>query len=148
MGNLARGRLGHATMTSSFNESESAAGQEPRLHLVPRATAVALPPEIGPIKQIEAGFEHVLLLTESGDVYGTGCNTDGQIGLGDASGDICGFTQIDLPSEVVQEGGVARISAGADTSALVTESGRVWTWGNSVRHPNLRDSNQTMCSLV
>ena len=136
MGNLARGRLGHATMTSSFNESESAAGEEPRLHLVPRATAVTLPREIGPIKQIEAGFEHVLLLTESGDVYGTGCNTDGQIGLGDASGDVVGFTKIALPSEIVQEGGVARICAGADTSALVTESGRVWTWGNSVRHQN------------
>ncbi|GAA5951146.1 hypothetical protein JCM8115_005068 [Rhodotorula mucilaginosa] len=139
MGNLARGRLGHATMTSSFNESESAAGEEPRLHLVPRATAVTLPPEIGPIKQIEAGFEHVLLLTESGDVYGTGCNTDGQIGLGDASGDVVGFTKIALPSEIVQEGGVARICAGADTSALVTESGRVWTWGNSEYAQALHD---------
>jgi hypothetical protein len=28
---------------------------------------------------------------------------------------------------------VVRISAGADTSALITESGKVWSWGNSVR---------------
>ncbi|GAA5975842.1 hypothetical protein JCM10908_005298 [Rhodotorula pacifica] len=131
MGNLARGRLGHASITSSFVESESSAGEEPRQHLLPRATAVSLPPNIGRIKQLEAGFEHVLLLTESGEVFGTGCNTDGQIGLGDASGDATGFTKIDLPRGIEQEGGVARICAGADTSALVTESGRVWTWGNS-----------------
>ncbi|GAA5867271.1 hypothetical protein JCM3774_002395 [Rhodotorula dairenensis] len=129
IGNLARGRLGHANLTSQFNESEAAPGEEPRQHVLPRATAVAA---IGPIKQVEVGFEHALLLTDAGDVYGTGCNTDGQLGLGDATRDIPGFTKIDLPREVVnQEGGVARISAGADTSALVTVSGRVWTWGNS-----------------
>lgn len=132
-GNLARGRLGHPDRTSSFNEAESAAGQEPRRHLLPQATAVPLPPELGRIKQVEAGFEHVLLLTESGEVYGTGCNTDGQIGLGDAATDVMGFTRIELPPEIAKEGGVARISAGADTSALVTASGRVWSWGNSVR---------------
>lgn len=78
-------------------------------------------------------------------MYGTGCNTDGQIGLGDASGDVCGFTQIALPSEVVQEGGVARISAGADTSALVTASGRVWTWGNSVSNSGPATSEKMFC---
>ncbi|BGP54430.1 hypothetical protein JCM8202v2_002009 [Rhodotorula sphaerocarpa] len=105
-GNLARGRLGHPDRTSSFNEAESAAGQEPRRHLLPQATTVPLPPELGRIKQVEAGFEHVLLLTESGEVYGTGCNTDGQIGLGDAATDVMGFTRIGLPPEIAKEGGV------------------------------------------
>lgn len=120
-------------MTSHFEEAEAAAGDEPRMHVLPRATAVRLPPGAGRIKQIESGFEHVLLLTETGEIYGTGCNTDGQIGLGAAEADVFGFTKVDLPAEIAQEGGVARISAGADTSALVTASGRVWTWGNSVR---------------
>ena len=53
------------------------------------------------------------------------------------------FTKSALPTEVMQEGGVARISAGADTSALVTESGRVWTWGNSVSKPVT--SEKMMC---
>ncbi|POY72465.1 hypothetical protein BMF94_4291 [Rhodotorula taiwanensis] len=131
IGNLARGRLGHPNMTSHFEEAEAAAGDEPRMHVLPRATAVRLPPGAGRIKQIESGFEHVLLLTETGEIYGTGCNTDGQIGLGAAEADVFGFTKVDLPAEIAQEGGVARISAGADTSALVTASGRVWTWGNS-----------------
>lgn len=114
-----------------------------------------LPPGLGPIRQIEAGFEHLLVLTgasrsqslemllptlthrlaraDDGQVWGTGCNTDGQLGLGSASSDVFELTRVPLPREVEQQGGVERISAGADTSALVTKSGTLWVWGNSVR---------------
>ncbi|GAA5921507.1 hypothetical protein JCM3775_003080 [Rhodotorula graminis] len=129
MGNLARGRLGHPALFPPANALQE--HEEPRQHSLPRAAAVPLPPGLGPIRQIEAGFEHLLVLTEDGQVWGTGCNTDGQLGLGSASSDVFELTRVPLPHEVEQQGGVARISAGADTSALVTKSGTLWVWGNS-----------------
>ncbi|BGP38417.1 hypothetical protein JCM10450v2_002362 [Rhodotorula kratochvilovae] len=129
MGNLARGRLGHSALFPPADPLEE--HEEPRQHTLPRAAAIPLPAGMGRIKQIEAGFEHLLVLTETGEVYGTGCNTDGQLGLGTAAADVYQLTRLPLPAEVAKEGGVERISAGADTSALVTRGGTVWTWGNS-----------------
>lgn len=72
---------------------------------------------------------------DDGQVFGTGCNTDGQLGLGpDILNDVSELTKMELPREVVDDGGVAEIRAGADTSALITRGGSLWTWGNSVRH--------------
>ncbi|GAA6027647.1 hypothetical protein JCM8097_007963 [Rhodosporidiobolus ruineniae] len=142
-GNLARGRLGHPSL---FPPSALEPHEEPRQHSLPRAVEVKMPEGAGRIKQIAAGFEHLLVLTEDGSIYGTGCNTDGQLGLGsspsssssssgnEAEGlhDIFQLTRLPLPAHIqAHEGGVKSISAGADTSALVTESGSVWTWGNS-----------------
>ncbi|TNY22351.1 putative Uvb-resistance protein uvr8 [Rhodotorula diobovata] len=129
-GNLARGRLGHPALFPPAHALE--AHEEPRQYSLPRAAAVPLPEGLGRIKQIEAGFEHLLILTaEDGEIYGTGCNTDGQLGLGAATSDVYQLTRLPLPGEVAKEGGVERISAGADTSALVTKSGTLWVWGNS-----------------
>ncbi|GAA5998340.1 RCC1 domain-containing protein [Rhodotorula paludigena] len=129
MGNLARGRLGHPALFPPQHQLDE--HEEPRQYTLPRATAIQLPEDIGRIKQIEAGFEHLLVLTESGDIFGTGCNTDGQLGLGSASSDIYQLTRVPLPREIAKSGGVESISAGADTSALVTREGTVWVWGNS-----------------
>ncbi|EGU12704.1 putative Uvb-resistance protein uvr8 [Rhodotorula toruloides ATCC 204091] len=128
-GNLARGRLGQPALYSPSSTAEDA--ESSRQHTLPRATVVELPAGEGRLKQIEAGFEHLLVLTENGQVFGTGCNTDGQLGLGSASSDIYQLTRLPLPREVEKEGGVERISAGADTSAIITKSGKVWTFGNS-----------------
>ncbi|GAA6000427.1 hypothetical protein JCM10207_008007 [Rhodosporidiobolus poonsookiae] len=134
-GNLARGRLGHPRLCPP---APLDAHEQPRQHVLPRATEIRMPEGMGRIRQIAAGFEHLLVLTEDGDIYGTGCNTDGQLGLGasaspdDGLSDVYELTKIPLPSHIrTHEGGVKRISAGADTSALVTESGKVWSWGNS-----------------
>ncbi|GAA5949831.1 hypothetical protein JCM21900_004216 [Sporobolomyces salmonicolor] len=131
MGNLARGRLGHPQLFPPSTPLEPHV--EPTQHLLPRATLVPVPPEVGRIKQLEVGFEHLLVLSESGEIWGTGCNTDGQLGLGTSVlSDVYELTKLLLPPEIVEhEGGVARISAGADTSALITQSGKVYTWGNS-----------------
>lgn len=69
-------------------------------------------------------------------MWGTGCNTDGQLGLGPSVlDDVHEFTRLELPSEVQAQGGVVELRAGADTSALITATGTVWTWGNSVSQP-------------
>ncbi|GAA5849583.1 hypothetical protein JCM8547_000504 [Rhodosporidiobolus lusitaniae] len=135
-GNLARGRLGHRSLFPPDPPLEK--HEEPRQHVLPRAVAVKLPEEMGKIKQIAAGFEHLLMLTEDGEIYGTGCNTDGQLGLGPSSSldgglsDVFELSKLSLPEHIrAHEGGVKSISAGADTSALITESGKVFAWGNS-----------------
>ncbi|GAA5928361.1 hypothetical protein JCM10213_005716 [Rhodosporidiobolus nylandii] len=143
-GNLSRGRLGHPHL---FSRDQLEADEEPRMHILPRATEMRLPEGAGRITQIEAGFEHLLVLTEDGDIYGTGCNTDGQLGLSpspspsspsspnspaEALSDIYQLTRLPLPAHIrTHEGGVAAIRAGADTSALITLSGKVFSWGNS-----------------
>lgn len=81
---------------------------------------------------------------EDGQLWGSGCNTDGQLGLGaGALEDMHQFTQVELPEQIGREGGVAELRAGADTSAVVTKAGTVWSWGNSVRtaHNPIRSLN-------
>ncbi|KAL8286415.1 hypothetical protein RQP46_004432 [Phenoliferia psychrophenolica] len=127
-GSLQRGRLGHpgAAVPGMCREQD-----EPELKMLAKATRLALPEGTGTIRQLEVGFEHLLLLSEDGHVYGTGCNTDGQLGLGpDVLTDVYELSRLTLPTEVVADG-VAAIRAGADTSALLTKSGALWTWGNS-----------------
>lgn len=68
---------------------------------------------------------------ENGDLYGTGCNTDGQLSISPPL-DLYSLTKIDLPKEIKQkEGGIWKIIAGGDTSGLITKSGKLYTWGNS-----------------
>ncbi|GAA5830750.1 hypothetical protein JCM11251_001062 [Rhodosporidiobolus azoricus] len=130
-GNLARGRLGQPSLFPPSTPLED--HEEPRQHSLPTARKVDLPEGMGKIKQIACGFEHLLLLTEDGQIYGTGCNTDGQLGLGPSElNDVFSLTRLPLPQHIHDhEGGVASISAGADTSALITVSGKVFSWGNS-----------------
>ncbi|ORY79291.1 regulator of chromosome condensation 1/beta-lactamase-inhibitor protein II [Leucosporidium creatinivorum] len=128
-GNLSRGRLGQPAF---YPPRELEPHEEPILHLLSQATEVRLPPELSRAKALTTGFEHLLVLSESGEIWGTGCNTDGQLGLGEGVlEDVYQLTQMQLPKEVVSEGGAAQVRAGADTSALITASGKVWTWGNS-----------------
>lgn len=100
-----------------------------------RATLVDLPPlEDGSPRSnaaLAVGFEHALALDDAGHVFATGANPDGQLGLGDRN-DRDAFILLDLTSEV-RDDGVRSIRAGADTSALITQSGRLFTFGNSVR---------------
>ncbi|KAM0755142.1 RCC1/BLIP-II [Meredithblackwellia eburnea MCA 4105] len=124
-GSLQRGRLGH----EGLSESENC--EEPELKMLAKATKLELPEELQVIKDLQVGFEHLLLLSSTGELYGTGCNTDGQLGLGPSYlKDVYRLTKVPLPKEVVEEG-VTQIRAGADTSALLTTAGNLWTWGNS-----------------
>ncbi|SCZ93223.1 BZ3500_MvSof-1268-A1-R1_Chr6-2g08539 [Microbotryum saponariae] len=128
-GNLSRGRLAQPNFYSPPPLEEH---EEPAMSLLSKATQVTLPPKVGRIRQIETGFEHIQILSENGALYGSGCNTDGQLGLGEAClVDIYQLTPMPIPDEVLAQGGIATIRAGADTSALITKEGRLWTWGNS-----------------
>lgn len=68
--------------------------------------------------------------SEQGHLYGTGVNTDGQLGTNDDD-DRHSFTRIPLP-EQLEEDGIASLHAGADSSAVISKEGDLWTFGNSV----------------
>lgn len=151
-GSLQRGRLGQPKF---FDPELIPDDKEPAPHQISQATLVELPEDCRTVKELATGFEHVILLTANGTIYGTGqssarrsvcrhaltifinndpgANTDGQLGLGEGSlKDTYEFTKVTLPGEIDElQGGVARIRAGADTSGLITKAGKVWTWGNS-----------------
>jgi alpha-tubulin suppressor-like RCC1 family protein len=83
------------------------------------------------VAALAVGFEHALALCDDGSVLSVGANPDGQLGLGDKR-DRDAFTDLHLPREI-RDDGVRSIHAGADTSAIITRSGRLFTFGNSVR---------------
>ncbi|GAA5887220.1 hypothetical protein JCM16303_007381 [Sporobolomyces ruberrimus] len=142
IGNSSRGKLGQPNLYSRKTPSSSNTDEEyqdeeeeePVTRVLPRATLIDdLPLESGKIVQIETGYEHLLVLTEAGHLYGTGCNTDGQLSLSSSNtSDHYSLTRIPLsPLLTTQEGGILKILSGGDTSGLITKSGKLYTWGNS-----------------
>eukprot|EP00441_Pelagodinium_beii_P032700 CAMPEP_0197627804 /NCGR_PEP_ID=MMETSP1338-20131121/6316_1 /TAXON_ID=43686 ORGANISM="Pelagodinium beii, Strain RCC1491" /NCGR_SAMPLE_ID=MMETSP1338 /ASSEMBLY_ACC=CAM_ASM_000754 /LENGTH=430 /DNA_ID=CAMNT_0043198627 /DNA_START=132 /DNA_END=1425 /DNA_ORIENTATION=+ len=85
------------------------------------------------ITAVRAGTSFGLFLTESGDVYGSGYNDDGELGLGLEAVDeeflSPARARIGLKNGT---GKVVSISAGYYASAMVTETGEVYTsgWGS------------------
>lgn len=75
------------------------------------------------ITQIAASPTHVLILTNSGEVYGWGRNGNGQLGDGTLNNQTTSLTRVkNLPS-------IAAISVGFNTSYALTEQGDLYTWG-------------------
>ncbi|XP_038172811.1 X-linked retinitis pigmentosa GTPase regulator isoform X2 [Arvicola amphibius] len=85
----------------------------------------ALKPE--KVKLAACGRNHTLVSTDKGGVYAAGGNNEGQLGLGDTDDrdtfhQICFFTCKDS---------IKQLSAGANTSAALTEDGKLFMWGDN-----------------
>lgn len=119
-GNHVRGQLGLPPAKTD--------GERPTQALTSRATLSALPDGVS-VSQIRSGYEHAVALSEDGKVWSSGIGTDGQLGRGDDL-DQHAFSQLSLPSQLAEEG-VAAVEAGADTSAILSGQGNLWTFGNS-----------------
>jgi alpha-tubulin suppressor-like RCC1 family protein len=80
------------------------------------------------INAIKCGVNHSLALTQSGEVYGWGCNEFGQIGCGDNNVKV-------MPTKVtgLNENKIKMISCGENHSLALTESGCVYSWGDNSR---------------
>ncbi|KAK5847473.1 hypothetical protein PBY51_016596 [Eleginops maclovinus] len=76
----------------------------------------------GPIKMLAAGSNTSAALTEGGDLFMWGDNTEGQIGLGKES-------HAYTPQEVSVGRSVSWVSCGYYHSAFVTEDGGLYTFG-------------------
>jgi alpha-tubulin suppressor-like RCC1 family protein len=80
-------------------------------------------PDLTKVKAIAVGgCSHVLVLTESGEVYAWGWNGAGQLGLGDKEDRL-------TPTKVPGLARVKAIAAGGCHSLALTESGEVYSWG-------------------
>ncbi|KAL1767059.1 X-linked retinitis pigmentosa GTPase regulator isoform X4 [Sigmodon hispidus] len=85
----------------------------------------ALKPE--KVKLAACGRNHTLVSTDRGSVYAAGGNNEGQLGLGDTD-DRDTFHQI---SFFTSKDAIKQLSAGANTSAALTEDGKLFMWGDN-----------------
>ena len=70
---------------------------------------------------VACGSAHVLARTTSGKVYSWGFNNFGQLGLGDRKSR--------YSAAMVESISARTITAGGNSSGLVTDEGGLWTWG-------------------
>jgi alpha-tubulin suppressor-like RCC1 family protein len=82
------------------------------------------------VTQVAAGRSHSLLLTDDGTVFSFGLNSQGQTGLGTATGS----TLIATPINVMNLGGktIKQIAAAGDQSFLLAEDGTVFSFGSNL----------------
>ncbi|XP_042558375.1 X-linked retinitis pigmentosa GTPase regulator [Dipodomys spectabilis] len=85
----------------------------------------ALKPE--KVKLAACGRNHTLVSTEKGSVFATGGNSEGQLGLGDTE-ERNTFHQISFFTTQHQ---IKQLSAGSNTSAALTEDGKLFMWGDN-----------------
>ncbi|EFJ17371.1 hypothetical protein SELMODRAFT_179009 [Selaginella moellendorffii] len=76
------------------------------------------------IRQIACGDSHCLAVTADGEVYSWGRNQNGQLGLGDTDDSL-------VPHKLLAFEGVSvkMLAAGAEHTAAVTDSGKLYGWG-------------------
>ncbi|XP_034430867.1 X-linked retinitis pigmentosa GTPase regulator [Hippoglossus hippoglossus] len=88
------------------------------------------------VKLVACGRDHTIVCTWQGCVYGAGSNQEGQLGLGHCSN----TTSFALLPPFFDHAPVRMLSAGCNTSAALTEDGRLFMWGdNSVGQLGLGD---------
>ncbi|KAM9577975.1 X-linked retinitis pigmentosa GTPase regulator isoform 4-T4 [Trichechus inunguis] len=73
------------------------------------------------------GRNHTLVSTEEGNVYATGGNNEGQLGLGDTEE----RNSFHLISFFTSQHKIKQLSAGSNTSAALTEDGELFMWGDN-----------------
>ncbi|XP_076022090.1 X-linked retinitis pigmentosa GTPase regulator-like isoform X2 [Genypterus blacodes] len=89
------------------------------------------------VQLVACGRNHTLIYTAQGNVYSTGGNSEGQLGLGDCE-ERTAFQLVDFSC-----GPVKMLAAGSNTSAALTESGKLFMWGdNTEGQVGLGNKNQ------
>ncbi|XP_006563152.1 X-linked retinitis pigmentosa GTPase regulator isoform X2 [Apis mellifera] len=87
-----------------------------------------------PVIYVACGGHHTMFLTENNNLYCTGSNSSGQLGLG------TNVTELHTP-KLLSQGAlknerISRISCGESHTAILTESGKLYTCGDG-RHGKL-----------
>ncbi|CAK9798475.1 X-linked retinitis pigmentosa GTPase regulator [Anthophora plagiata] len=85
-------------------------------------------------KLVASGGHHTVILAGNGNLYCTGSNSSGQLGLGTNAIEL--HTPKLLPRGALQNETITRISCGESHTAIVTESGKLFTCGDG-RHGKL-----------
>ncbi|XP_049623070.1 X-linked retinitis pigmentosa GTPase regulator [Suncus etruscus] len=76
---------------------------------------------------VACGRNHTLISTENGHVYSAGGNNEGQLGLGDTED----RNSFQLISFFTSRSKIKQLAAGSNTSAALTEDGKLFMWGDN-----------------
>ncbi|EFN79836.1 X-linked retinitis pigmentosa GTPase regulator [Harpegnathos saltator] len=87
-----------------------------------------------PALHVACGGHHTLVLAENGNIYCSGSNASGQLGMGTNVSEV--HTPKLLPRGALQSEIIVKISCGESHSAILTESGKLFTCGDG-RHGKL-----------
>ncbi|XP_034433089.1 serine/threonine-protein kinase Nek9 isoform X1 [Hippoglossus hippoglossus] len=79
-----------------------------------------------PVRQVSCGDNHVVVLTQSGEVYSWGCGEYGRLGL-ECEDDFASPMQVKIPKGAV----ISSVSCGSDGTFYLTETGKVLACGNN-----------------
>eukprot|EP01132_Coremiostelium_polycephalum_P007896 gene7896-9715_t len=82
-------------------------------------------------KLISCGFSHSLIVNDKGELYSFGWNGNGQLGIGNKNDQSIPI-KVNYFSDVIGEK-VVQVAAGRAHSGCITESGRLFMWGNSLK---------------
>ncbi|XP_026157785.1 retinitis pigmentosa GTPase regulator b isoform X1 [Mastacembelus armatus] len=79
------------------------------------------------VQLVACGRNHTLIYTAQGQVYTSGGNSEGQLGLGDCD-ERTAFQRVGFFDS---HGPIKMLTAGSNTSAALTESGKLFMWGDN-----------------
>ncbi|XP_030632725.1 serine/threonine-protein kinase Nek9 isoform X1 [Chanos chanos] len=79
-----------------------------------------------PVRQVSCGDNHVVVLTQRGDIYSWGCGEHGRLGL-DCEDDFSSPMQVELPKGAI----IDSVYCGSDGTFFLTEAGKVLACGNN-----------------
>ncbi|XP_019959641.2 X-linked retinitis pigmentosa GTPase regulator-like isoform X6 [Paralichthys olivaceus] len=79
------------------------------------------------VQLVACGRNHTLICTAQGKVYTSGGNSEGQLGLGHCE-ERAAFQRVDF---LDSHGPFKMLAAGSNTSAALTESGKLFMWGDN-----------------
>lgn len=83
------------------------------------------------IMSISAALNACFALTESGKLYVWGANDRGILACGDTNEDIMNYTPVLLSSDLFGNESVKKVSACNMTAMALTESGKLYVWGDN-----------------
>ena len=100
------------------------------------------------IVSLSAGYLHGLALTATGQVYGWGRNTYGQLGQDDDVNAYTSAVPVKAPGSSAAWTGIQAVVAGGNQSLAMDSSGKVFSWGYSqngelgdgANHPRVNES--------
>ncbi|XP_014467816.1 PREDICTED: X-linked retinitis pigmentosa GTPase regulator [Dinoponera quadriceps] len=87
-----------------------------------------------PALHVACGGHHTLVLAANGNIYCSGSNANGQLGMGTNVNEV--HTPKLLPRGALQDETIVKVACGESHSAILTESGKLFTCGDG-RHGKL-----------
>ncbi|XP_059209716.1 serine/threonine-protein kinase Nek9 [Centropristis striata] len=79
-----------------------------------------------PVRQVSCGDNHVVVLTQNGDIYSWGCGEYGRLGL-ECEDDFSSPMQVEIPKAAT----ISSVSCASDGTFFITETGKVLACGNN-----------------